>query len=88
MNSNSGSASTSSTDSSRSGSGWLEEYDDDAVNNINSTFTLKSINSSQYYLKLGKMVKNLFKMVVNVEKILKMVENGDFFKICHKMVKC
>ena len=26
------------------------------------------------------MVKNLFKMVVNVEKLLKMVENGDFLK--------
>ena len=30
----------------------------------------------------------LFKMVVNVEKLLKMVINGDFFKICQKMVKC
>ena len=27
-------------------------------------------------------------MVVNVEKVLKMAENGDFFKICQKMVKC
>ena len=27
-------------------------------------------------------------MVVNVEKLIKMVENGDFFKICQKMVKC
>ena len=44
--------------------------------------------SSQYYSKLGKIVKKLFKMVVNVEKLLKMVENGDFPKICQKMVKC
>ena len=27
-------------------------------------------------------MKKLFKMVVNVEKLLKMVKNGDFFKIC------
>ena len=53
-----GSASASSTNSSRSGSGWLEEDDDDAVNNINSTFTLKSINSSEYFSKLLKMVEN------------------------------
>ena len=26
--------------------------------------------------------------MVNVEKLLKMMENGDFFKICQKMVKC
>ena len=50
--------------------------------------TLKSINSSQYFSKLGKMVKKLFKMVVNVEKLLKMVENGDFLKFVKKMVKC
>ena len=61
-------------------SGWLEEDDDDAVNNINSTITLKSLKSSQYFSKLGKMVKQLFKMMVNVEKLLKMVENGDFSK--------
>ena len=61
------------------GQGQVED-DEDAVNNINSTFTLKSINSSQYFSKLGKMVKKLFKMVVNVEKLLKMVENGDFLK--------
>ena len=29
------------------------------------------------------MLKKLFKMVVNVEKLLKMVENGEF-KICQK----
>ena len=41
----------------------LEEDDDDAVNNIrvNSTFTLKSINSSQYFSKLRKMVKSYLK---------------------------
>ena len=86
----SGSASTSSTDSSRSGSGWLDEDDNDAVNilnNINSTFTLKSINSSQYFSKLRKMVKKLFKMVANVEKLLKWWKMV-FFKICQKMVKC
>ena len=33
-------------DSSTSGSGWLEEDDDDAVKNINNIFTLKFINSS------------------------------------------
>ena len=30
------------------------------------------------------MVKKLFKMVVNVEKLLKMVENGDFSKFVKK----
>ena len=60
------------------GSDWLEEDDDDAVNNINSTITLKSVKSSRYFSKLGKMVKKLFKMVVNVEKLLKLEENGDF----------
>ena len=33
------------------------------------------------------MVKKLFKMMVNVEKLLKMVENGDFLNLS-KMVKC
>ena len=33
-------------------------------------------------------MKKLFKMVVNVEKLLKNGENGDFLKICQKMVKC
>ena len=44
--------------------------------------------SSQYFSKLGKMVKKLFKMVVNVNKLLKMVENGDFLKFVNKMAKC
>ena len=30
------------------------------------------------------MVKKLFKIVVNVEKLLKMVENGDFSKFVQK----
>ena len=34
----------------------------------------------EYFSKLGKIVKTLFKMVVNVEKLLKMVTNGDFSK--------
>ena len=34
------------------------------------------------------MVRKLFKMVVNVKKLLKLVENGDFLKFCQKMVKC
>ena len=29
-------------------------------------------------------MKKLFKMVVNVEKLLKMVKNGDFFKFVNK----
>ena len=33
---------------------------------------------SIYFSKLGKIVKKLFKMVVNVEILLQMVENGDF----------
>ena len=33
---------------------------------------------SIYFSKLGKIVKKLFKMVVNVEKLLKMVKNGYF----------
>ena len=28
------------------------------------------------------MIKKLFKMVVNVEKLIKMVENCDFLKYC------
>ena len=35
---------------------------------------------SIYFSKLEKIVKKLFKMVVNVEKLLKMVKNGDFSK--------
>ena len=36
-------------------------------------------------MKKGENVgEKLFKMVVNVEKLLKMVENGDFLKICKK----
>ena len=50
--------------------------------------TLKSVKSIINYLKLVKMVKmlvkKLFKMVVNVEKLLKMVGNGDFSKFVKK----
>ena len=49
---------------------WLEEDDEDAINNI----TLISVKSSPHFTKLGKIMKKLFKMVVNVEKLLKMVE--------------
>ena len=46
------------------------------------------IQSIKIYLKLEKMVKmlvkNYVKMVVNVEKLLKMVKNGDFLKFVKK----
>ena len=46
------------------------------------------IQSIKIYLKLkqnGENVgENLFKMVVNVEKLVKMVKNGDFSKFVKK----
>ena len=46
------------------------------------------IQSIKMYLKLEKNGENvgekLFKMVVNVEKLLKMVNNGDFSKFVKK----
>ena len=85
-NSKLGSASTFSAGSSRSGSGWLKE-DHNAVNNINRIITLKSVKSSIYFSKLGKMVKKL----INGGKCWKITKKWWkmlIFKICKKMVKC
>ena len=56
---------------------------------LSRSITYIKICKEHYYLfkisKTGKIVSNkLFKMVINVEKLLTMVENGDFSKFVKK----